>query len=89
MILSALHGSLIVLSEALEKIKKYHKKDEEADNQLKQAKAMLESSKDQRQEAKERLDTCTRKDWTSLERMIKSLSVSDLNEDVSAYYNQY
>ncbi|KAJ8269152.1 hypothetical protein COCON_G00117590 [Conger conger] len=70
------------VKEALEKIKKYHAKDEEAEKQLKQAKAMLESSKDQRQEAKERLDSCTRKDWTNLEKMIKSLSVSDLNEDI-------
>ncbi|XP_035280923.1 laminin subunit beta-4 [Anguilla anguilla] len=70
------------VTEALEKIKKYHAKDVEAEKQMKQAKAMLESSKDKRREAKDRLDRCNRKDWASLERMIKSLSVSDLNEDI-------
>ncbi|KAJ8381669.1 hypothetical protein SKAU_G00024470 [Synaphobranchus kaupii] len=70
------------VKEALEKIKKYHAKEKEAENQLKDAKAMLESSKDKRQEAKERLDSCTKNDWASLEKKIKSLSVADLNEDI-------
>ncbi|KAG9345889.1 hypothetical protein JZ751_009045 [Albula glossodonta] len=70
------------IKETLEKIKKYHAKDEEAQKQMKRAKDMLQSSKDKRREAKERLDNCPKKDWAGLEKKVKALSVANLNEDV-------
>ncbi|XP_036374359.1 laminin subunit beta-4 [Megalops cyprinoides] len=67
---------------AMEEIRKHHAKDKESEQRVKDAKAMLDSSKAKRQEAKERLDSCPKKDWNNLEKKIKSLSVAGLNEDI-------
>uniref|UniRef100_A0A8C9RVZ6 Laminin, beta 4 n=1 Tax=Scleropages formosus TaxID=113540 RepID=A0A8C9RVZ6_SCLFO len=68
---------------ALRKIRKYHAEVKEAEEQCKDAKAMLAASRQKRKEAKDKLDSRLVEDWDALERKVKALNVTNLYEEVS------
>ncbi|KPP69006.1 hypothetical protein Z043_112272 [Scleropages formosus] len=75
------YGDLKVLEEALRKIRKYHAEVKEAEEQCKDAKAMLAASRQKRKEAKDKLDSRLVEDWDALERKVKALNVTNLYEE--------
>ncbi|KAL4656759.1 laminin subunit beta-4-like [Arapaima gigas] len=77
------HMDLVALEEALREIRKHHTRVKEAEQQCKDAKALLDSSRQKRKEVKEKLDSWSVMDLDILDRKAKALSVVSLNEAVA------